>query len=243
MAQVAEKIRNVLKAKKDFPRDAAESVTAVVELIEQDPGKGALLARELRAINNMTCEASEKDVLSALSAASDHEALVRTLHDTGSKIVELVSPSQQSKTNHNKAFAAAEARGVAVKSEILNREGPPLESSEAQKKLRVSRTALLWRRKAGIIIALHSGRHGFLYPNWQFGEGEYGFVPGLFKVLRILGSMDPWAKSIFLLKKHPAIRWRTPLDLLKQGQTEKVLELAKSIRVIRADVSKRTSKA
>lgn len=240
MAQVAEKIRNVLKTKKDFPRDAAESVTAVVELIEQDPGKGALLARELRAINNMTSEASEKEVLSALSAASDHEALVRTLHDTSSKIVELASPSEQSKTNYNKAFAAAEARGVAVKSEILNREGPPLDSSEVQKRLQVGRTALLERRKTGSIIALHSGRHGFLYPRWQFGDGEYGLVPGLSKMLRILGSMDPWAKSIFLLKKHPAIHWRRPLDLLKEGQMEQALELAKSIR---ADASKRTSKA
>jgi hypothetical protein len=47
-------------------------------------------------------------------------------------------------------------------------------------------------------------------------------------VLRVLAGLDPWAKAVFLLKKHPGGRWKSPLDLLKRGEQETALALARA---------------
>lgn len=215
--------------------DLKESLTALVEIAKESPEKAALLAREIRAVGNITREASREETLNGLSAKSDYEALHRTMTSTVPNVVELSFESDQNaeteKAQHewdNHVLAEARARGVGAKSRILTFEGPPLTSPQVEKMLGLTRTGLLERRKRGIILALHAGKHGYLYPKWQFGNGEYGLLPGMVDVLRALSGLDPWARAVFLLKKHPSVQWQSPLELLRRGEREKATILAKA---------------
>lgn len=216
-------------------QDLKESLTSVLEVANESPQKAALLAREIRAVGNITREASDEETLSGLSARSDYEALHRTMAVTAPNIVELSMESDsatEAKKNEQAwdeaVFSEARARGVGVKSDILKYGGTPFSSPEVERLLKISRTGLLERRKRGIIIALHAGKHGYLYPRWQFGTGAYGLLQGMVDVLRVLAGLDPWAKAVFLLKKHPGGRWKSPLDLLKRGEQETALALARA---------------
>ena len=91
----------------------------------------------------------------------------------------------------------------------------------------MSRQSVDKRRKQGKLLAVTTGKRGYLYPVWQFGDG--GVLPGFEDILSALSDLDPWMKMIFMLGGNSFLDNRTPLELLREGHVEKILKAARAI--------------
>jgi hypothetical protein len=124
------------------------------------------------------------------------------------------------------AFAAARERGRDRVAEILER--PEMLSAEAfGERLGLSRVAVNDRRQKHEFLGLEGAKRGFKYPNWQIGEDGKPFdaLPTLFEKL----GDSPWAVYRFLLQSHAELDGRSGLEVLKEGRSERVLDVAESI--------------
>ncbi len=103
-----------------------------------------------------------------------------------------------------------------------------LTASEVATLLGTSRQTPHDRQKAQTMIGLmHNGAMRF--PAWQFDPtGADGVVHGLGKVLKALEVSD-YAKLNWLKRPNPMLENRTPIDVLKQGELERVLQEAQAV--------------
>lgn len=81
------------------------------------------------------------------------------------------------------------------------------------------------RRVNGKLIGLLAGRT-YVYPAWQFTGGQT--LPGLEQVLKNLGVRDPWMQTAWMLNGNSRLEGRSPLDNLRQGNLEAVLDAAQT---------------
>jgi hypothetical protein len=124
-------------------------------------------------------------------------------------------------------LAIARLRGKGAMREVLGQEGGALTASQAAEVLGISRQAVDKRRKGGQLLALTLPRRGLLYPAWQFNETGatlHGFV----EVLEALGDDDEWAQARFFLNGNDRLGGRRPLDALREGDLDAVLEAARA---------------
>ena len=70
-----------------------------------------------------------------------------------------------------------------------------VQSSPSDAPVLITRQAVEKRRRAGKLIALTMGRHGYRYPVWQLTKS--GVLPGFDKVLAVLASHDEWMQTAF----------------------------------------------
>jgi len=91
----------------------------------------------------------------------------------------------------------------------------------------LSRQALDDRRKKGRALALSHVKRGFRYPAWQFDDNVAASVP---QVLAELRHLDAWRKYVFLVEPEPLLDEATPLDVLRAGRLERVLQVARVLR-------------
>lgn len=68
--------------------------------------------------------------------------------------------------------------------------------------------------------------HGFAYPSWQF-EGR-GMLSGFPTVLGALRGHDPRSQLAFFVTSHTGLDGRTPLDALRAGELDAVLQVVRS---------------
>jgi hypothetical protein len=105
-----------------------------------------------------------------------------------------------------------------------------LTSPQVAKILRTSRQTPHDRVKARTLLGiLDNGT--FRFPSWQFDpEGPDGIIDGLANVLKALQVSD-LAKLSWLVRPNPLLESLTPLQMLKQGQKERVVQEAMSVGV------------
>jgi hypothetical protein len=60
---------------------------------------------------------------------------------------------------------------------------------------------------------------------WQFRGKRV--LPGIEEVLRILDSRDRWRVILYFFARRESLRKKRPLDLLRRGETQIVLDHAK----------------
>jgi biotin operon repressor len=118
----------------------------------------------------------------------------------------------------------ARLRGLAVRQELLQREGGTLSAEQVAGHLGLSRQAVDKRRRAGKLIGLNIGRRGYAYPAWQLGR--QGTLPGLEAALSELTIRDPWMQAAFFLSGDPRLDGATPLDELRRGNVDAVRRAA-----------------
>ncbi len=121
-------------------------------------------------------------------------------------------------------LAAARARGVRGRKELFEAEGGAVGPAALAGTAGVSRQTVDAWRKAGRLLALDRGKRGWAFPAWQAAEGR--ILPGLAEVLAVLTASDAWSKLVFFLTPDPRLGGERPLDLLRRGETTRVLELA-----------------
>lgn len=94
----------------------------------------------------------------------------------------------------------------------------------------VSKEALRKAQKAGRLLGFKSRDGVLLYPQFQFNEyGDY--LPHLKDVLAIIDPhrVDDGSSSVWLNRPYPSLDGRTAAHALHDGDTDKVLHLARQI--------------
>ena len=179
---------------------------------QQQPLKAVFLTRALKALVKLS---QASNLVEATAASSDYEVLLQVLS----------SPEALALLRQNDPLATAKLRGLQLKQQLIEAEGGCLSSTQAGQILGISRQAVDKRRRQGQLIGIAQGKGSYLYPAWQFTES--GSTLGrLEAVLTQLQSFDPWMQLAFMLNPNQRLGQQTPLEILRQGEIELVVEAA-----------------
>lgn len=176
--------------------------------------RGEFARRALRAVARLAQQMAEASLREAVSAPSDYGVLLTALESEPG----LATLAQED------PLAEARLRGIEARRRLLEAEGGTLRAQEVASILRISRQAAYKRYRAGRLLAIDCGRHGFAFPAWQFVPG--GVLPGLEEALGALTDFDPWMKLAFFLEPNAATGGKTPLTALRRGKLRDVLRAA-----------------
>lgn len=129
------------------------------------------------------------------------------------------------------AKARALLRGVKVVEQDLESSGGAYSLSDVQTLMRdISRQAINNRVREGSLLAVPGPSNRAVYPVAQFMENGMP-VDGLKEVSAALGTENSWMILNFLVNAEPKLDGRKPIDLLKAGELDRVLEVARRFGV------------
>lgn len=190
-------------------RPLVEAISGALS-VRGDELREALLTRWLTTATEALSRVSTAKLGEAAAASTNVEAVLRVLE--APEMVDPAAPDQ--------ILAAARARGLEARQQLLDAEGGPWTVDQVASYLRVSRQSVDKRRKAGRLLALTVGRRGYLYPSWQFTR--QGVLPGWEIILSALEANDAWAQVIFMLSPNDRLENKRPVDALRGGKVEDV---------------------
>lgn len=183
--------------------------------VDKDSLRGAFARRALRAVLGLSQELAEASLKEAVAAPSDYGVLLAALETEPGLLL----------LNRDDPLARARLRGLAARRQLLEQEGGTLTAQEAANHLRISRQAVHKRVRGGRLLALDCGRHGYIFPAWQFTDE--GVLPGLEDLLAALADHDPWMKLAFFLGENTALDGSTPLEALRRQESATALRAAR----------------
>jgi hypothetical protein len=157
---------------------------------------------------------SEASAVNATAAPTDLTVLLRAL-SSGELLDDL---------KRAEPLAPAFIRGIEEKRHLIDDHGGALTAQQVAQNLGLTRQSIEKRRRAGKLLGVAAGRHGYRYPVWQFTKT--GTVPGLEDVLGVLAPHDEWMQTAFFVGQNPRLGNRTPIDMLRAGEIAKVLGAA-----------------
>lgn len=182
--------------------------------VEQEaPILRALLVRGINAVLRFTA-LSDDAIARATEAPTDLGVLLRALSST-----ELLDDLKAAEP-----LAPAFIRGIEASRRLIDEHGGALTAVQVAGILGISWQMVENRRRSGKLLAVSSGRHGYRYPVWQFDES--GVLPGLEDVLKALVPHDEWMQVAFFVNSNQRLANRTPIQALKLGEVELVLDAA-----------------
>jgi hypothetical protein len=194
-----------------------QAVTVGVEgPLKLHPAGRALLERLTGAVVKRIESVPEKTALDLLKQGTDAEMMV--------SFATTAEAFPEATTARIDPLAKARARGVSLRQRILARDDM-LTLAEAAQALGLTPPAVNDRFRAGKLIALEAGARGRRYPAWQF-EDEVVGTP-LETALEALKGLGPWTSYRFFTTPDSALEDETPLDMLRRGDTEAVVEAAR----------------
>jgi len=196
------------------PPDTVEATSELWKVVRDQQGKDDAVARILVAVTRLAREASKQQLSEVLGASSEYGVLLRLLNQ----------PDALAYLSERDPLAPARLRGLEVRQRLLEAEGGVLTAGEVGSTLGITRQAVDNRRKRKTLIAVQLGKRGYRYPAWQFSGGQV--LPGLDRILRVLGDLTPWMQMAFFLNDNAWLKNRRPLDLLRLGEIEPVLMAA-----------------
>jgi hypothetical protein len=125
------------------------------------------------------------------------------------------------------ARALAVLEGVRIAQEDLQRSGGAYDLEQVRTLLRgISRQAVDKRVQEGSLLAVPGPSNHRSYPTLQFNlDGTV--VEGLKSVREALPTDNPWMVLNFLNQPDDRLHGRRPIDLLKEGKVELVVEAAR----------------
>ena len=120
------------------------------------------------------------------------------------------------------AYAAAVARGVIARNKLAAAEGGSITSQAAAKLLGISATTVVRRWRAYRLVGWREGKV-LRIPVWQF-KGT--LLKGVEEILQIFHSDDEWRVLLYFLANRRSLAKARPLDLLRRGESAKVIKHA-----------------
>ena len=198
------------------PQDIPEWLEEVRLAVEhQAPLLQALLKRSINAVLEFSA-LSENAIANATQAPTNLAVLLRVL--SSGELLEDLRKAEP--------LAPAFIRGIEASRRLIDEHGGALKAEEVANNFGITRQAVAKRRREGRLIAVTAGRHGHRYPVWQFTES--GVLPGLEDALRVLAPHDEWMQIAFFVSKNVHLGNRTPIELLKVGKLDLVLNAAET---------------
>src|SRR4051812_22337543 len=170
-------------------------------------------------LNELTVD-EQAELLSRISAALE-ETVPMNGH---AELVDVLTSGRRYSAEERAALESAVlTRSFARRRELL---AGTKTASEVAALLGTSRQTPHDRLESGTLIAVYDNG-AWRFPVWQFDpEGPDGVIAGLPAVIRAL-NVPPMAKVSWLTRPSPYLDGTTPLDLLKRGEVERVVALAK----------------
>jgi hypothetical protein len=210
--------RRVLQQADQDSDDPSDLLRGATEGFEQlaEPARRVAATRALRAVSKAIANSPIQALTEAASASSDLEVVIRALQQ----------PDALETLRSNDPLGPARLRGLRERERLLEVEGGTLSSEEVANHLNITRQAVNKRRQQGALIGLDAGRHGYLYPAWQFVRE--GTISGLEAVLEALRSHDPWMQHIFMVSRSTRLDDGAPLAGLREGRLDDVLKAARA---------------
>jgi hypothetical protein len=173
-------------------------------------------SRSIHALEELE-KALPRELIDEASAAStDFMVLVEAL----------TARSLATEIAANDPLATARLRGVERQQSLVEKSVGMLKGESAAKVLGISRQAVDKRRRQNRLVGLTQGRRGYAYPIWQFEGGKT--LANLETVLDRLRNHDPWMQLAFFLNANDRLGGSSPLEMLRSGKVEPVLEAAAS---------------
>ncbi len=186
---------------------------SVEEEFKEHPESISLYAKFLPVIRRIVHSLSAEGFTAVLAQQRPSLSLLNALERTG------VMEFPVSEEELSKKFKALE-----MKEEMLERAGSTIGVNQAAKILGIGRQGVNKRRKAGKLIGLDIGGHGYQYPLCQFDESRGGTIEGLEATLEFLDPLDsPWMALQFLVRDNPRLDDKRPVELLMKGEVEPVI--------------------
>lgn len=125
------------------------------------------------------------------------------------------------------ARALAILEGVRIAQEDLKRSGGAYDLDQVRTLLRgISRQAIDKRVQEGSLLAVPGPSNHRSFPTLQFNS-DGTVVEGLKPVHEALPTDNPWTVLNFLAQPDDRLNGRKPIDLLKEGKVEAVVEAAR----------------
>ncbi|MDJ0658990.1 MAG: hypothetical protein QNJ42_05805 [Crocosphaera sp.] len=122
-------------------------------------------------------------------------------------------------------LAEAKNRGLKIKKQLLEAEGGCAKSKKISETLGMSPQVIDQRRQQGKLMGFSNEKGKYIYPLWQFtNKGET--INGLEEVLEKLQDFDPWMQIAFFLNPNVRLNDKTPLEMLRMGEIEPVINSA-----------------
>lgn len=199
--------------------EAGDLVRWATKTLEQlnEPARQIAATRALRAVSKAIANSPIQALAEAASASTDVEVLIRALQQ----------PDAIETLKSDDPLGPARLRGLRERERLLKVEGGTLSAHEVANYLNITRQAVNKRRHQGALVGLDAGRHGYLYPAWQFVRE--GTIAGLENVLDALKPHDPWTQHIFMVSRNTRLSDHTPLEELRQGRLDDVLKAARAL--------------
>ena len=188
----------------------------------KDRPKIVAAAKRLETRLNALTADEQADLLSRISAALERPVTM----DEHAALVDVLTGGQRYSAEERAALESAVlTRSFARRRELL---AGAKTASEVAALLGTSRQTPHDRLGSGTLIAAYDNG-AWRFPVWQFDpEGPDGVVPGLPAVIRAL-DVPPMAKVSWLTRPSPYLDGVTPLDVLKRGEVERVVTLARAV--------------
>jgi biotin operon repressor len=194
------------------PKSTQKAVNKVLQASSQTPLKATFLTRGIEGLIEI---AESSELVDITAAASNYEVLLAALQ----------TPEAISLLIKRDPLAGAKLRGLKLKQQLIEAEGGCANSEEIAETLGISRQAINKRRNQGQLIGLSRGKGKYIYPLWQFTDtGKTLF--GLEAVLKQLQQIDPWTQVAFFLNSNVRLEDKTPLEMLRIGKIESVINSA-----------------
>lgn len=125
------------------------------------------------------------------------------------------------------AKSRAILEGIRIAEEDLKEAGGAYDMDEVRTLMRgISRQAVDKRVQEGSLLTVPGPSNRRSYPTLQFND-DGTVVDGLKAVCEVLPTRNPWMILNFLAQPDDRLRGRKPIDVLKQGEIDLVVEAAR----------------
>lgn len=154
----------------------------------------------------------------------------RKVLDIKTALATALGRSTSSEAKQNVAPPTSSFDSVDSGLQLVNRmkkaEGGYFTGKELSRFFSISSPSLYRRRKERRVVFWRDGNHEFYYPKWQFTESG-ALLGGVQEVLQIFKSSDEWRIMRYFFSARLQLDEKSPLELLRAGQTERVIEHAR----------------
>jgi biotin operon repressor len=192
-----------------------DEATERLQPFQDDPLRAAFLARGIQVLARVAERLDQGELGRAVASPSNEGTLMSALTQPGA--IGLFADDPRASTR---------LLGLEARDALLVAEGGTLSAEEVGAQLGVSRQAVDKRRRAGRLLAVETGRRGYLYPAWQLADA--GVLPGIEETLVLLAGQPPLERLGFFLHPSRLLGGERPLDRLRRGDLAPVLVAARA---------------
>lgn len=186
------------------------SATKLVKALDKGPATPHVVRKQANdLIVNL------EHIVEAITEKKLAERLLTSAEEV-SRLPEVAAPARAP------GYQAAVDAGADVRARIMA--APEMVNSiELARRMGVTRETVNQKRQKGTLLALTHGTRHQRYPTWQLEPRIMDVLP---RLLKVLGSLDPWTQYLFITQRNPALDAASPLDALRNGEPARVLATA-----------------